>query len=90
MSSSLHFMKTPEPDEELGSCKLPLKAVFAKKYYDHDGSCGGGLETLGMSDLEWLHGVYAGGGIKDDQLKLLQDIISIIEGGKTVDMWFEV
>jgi hypothetical protein len=90
MSSTLHFMKTPRPEEELGSCKVPLKSIFARKYYDHDGSCGGGLMTLGVVDLEWLKGVRDAGSIQGDQMRLLRDIITLIEEGETVDMWFSV
>jgi len=92
VSSTLCFKKTPTDIKEIGHCKLPLKAIFARRYYDHDGSCGGGEITLTGNDLEWLRGVRDGmnDGQDKDDVRLMAKIIQLIEGGDTVDMWFEV
>jgi hypothetical protein len=90
MSSVLCFRKTPTATSELGSCKKPLKAIFARRYYDHDGSCGGDMLILTGGDLEWLRGVRDGMLEINDHSKLMDKIIQTIEGGNTVDMWFEM
>jgi len=90
MSSTLYFKRTPKPGTgRLGSCKQPLKGIFAKRYYDHDGSGGGGMLIINEYDLEWLRGVRAATTENADRT-LLDKIIKEIEDGNTVDMWFEV
>lgn len=87
MSSTLVFQKTPKPDKELG------QGIFGKCYYDHDGSCGGGVITIDASELEWLRGiadVMDAPRFDKDDIRLISTIIKILEDGDTVDMWFEV
>ena len=90
MSSTLCFRRTPKSTDEFAHVKQPLKGIFARRYYDHDGSLGGGLMTLSETDLDWLRGVQAGFTSSDpSERKALDRIIEIIEAGDTVDMWFE-
>ena len=88
MSSTLCFRQTPESEEGVGRCKYPLKRIFAKKYYDHDGSLGGDIITLTYIDLPWLQGVQSV--YNGDDKEVLDEIIKLIEQAQTVDMWFEV
>lgn len=90
MSSTLHFRKTPTDTKEFGSCKLPLKGIIAQRFYDHDGTLGGGMETIQRKDLEWFKGVRDCGLNDKEEQKLVEKIIEILEDGGTVDMWFDV
>ena len=96
MSSTLLFRKTPRPPKEFGLCGQPLKGVFARQFYGHDGSLCGGIVTIGTESLGWLQGVkcsYSGHHPDDKDLReivsLLDKIIETINDGRTVDMWFE-
>jgi hypothetical protein len=89
MSSTLYFRKTPKAPAEFGSFSQPLKGVFARRFYDHDGSLGGDLITLELRHLEWVCGVRDSGvGDRGDR-KTLDMIIEALKSGETVDMWFE-
>lgn len=91
MSSTLCFRKTPKrTDKEDLHCKQPLKGIFARRYYDHDGSLGGGVQTLTISDLRWLQGVQAAFKGDEHDSKLLNRVIELLESDETVDMWFEI
>ncbi len=88
MSSTLLFRKTPRHGTELAAVGYPLKAIFGRKYYDHDGSCGGDVLTLTSADMPFLEGVVLSVG-DEKAKKIVQKIIDLIENGETVDMWFE-
>jgi hypothetical protein len=88
MSSTLHFRKTPRALKEIGSCGLPLKRVFARKFYGHDGSLGGDVIRMDEEELEWLKGVRDSEVGDDSDQRLLDKAIELIESGKSIDMWF--
>lgn len=91
MSSTLCFRKTPKKvDREDLHCKQPLKGIFAERYYDHDGSLGGDIQTLTVSDLPWIQGVRAAFRGDERDRKLLDRIVELLESDETVDMWFEI
>jgi len=90
MSSTLFIRKTPVLPKEYWSFKLPLKAIIARKFYDHDGSCGGGMITVGGDSLDWFEGVLAAGRFEENDVIYLGEIIQILREGGTIDMWFEV
>jgi hypothetical protein len=91
MSSVLHFRPVVDNDD-WGSCIMPLKAIFAKKFYDHDGTLGGRTEVLAPEHLDWLRGVKDSidNGDNDDDVGLLNKIIAVLEDGGYVEMWFNV
>lgn len=90
MSSTLCMRITPKPSNDEWHFKLPVKAIFARKFYDHDGSLGGGMLTLTVEHLEWLEGVLAAGQFDKKHHDDLEAIAAVLRGGGTVDMWFEV
>lgn len=90
MSSTLCIRVTPEPEDSHWSFKQPVKGIFARRFYDHDGSLGGSLVTIGAKELPWLEGVLAAGSFEEHERKELEDIASVLQGGGSVDMWFKV
>ena len=90
MSSTLCMRKTPEPTKDEWHFKMPVKSVFARRFYDHDGSLGGGMITIGPDDLSWLEGVLGAGNFDAKDTKHLREIRDHIHEGGSVDMWFEV
>ena len=94
MSSTLCMRKTPKPTKDEWHFELPIKGIFARRFYDHDGTLGGGLVTIGPDDLSWLEGVIGGlataGTLDKKELADLRAIREHIHEGGTVDMWFEV
>lgn len=90
MSSTLLFRRTPKSTKELCHFKQPLKGMFARRFYDHDGSLGGGMITIGPEQLDWLRGIHAA--YKEQyagESKDLEKLIAVLEEGETIDMWFE-
>ena len=53
-------------------------------------SLGGGLLTLGRSDLDWFEGILAAGNFDKADRADLEKVVQILRGGDTIDMWFEV
>lgn len=90
MSSTLCIRKTPKPTKDEWHFKLPIKSLIARKFYDHDGSLGGGRITVGAEHLEWLEGILAAGNFEPKDRKDLEAIVQILRDGDTFDMWFEV
>ena len=88
MSSTLCIQKTPIPCKEEWRFKLPVKGYIARKFYDHDGSCGGGKITIGPEHLEWFEGVLAAGNFDPQDRKDFEAVVSVLRDGKTIDMWF--
>lgn len=90
MSSTLFIRPTPRPEKNEWHFKLPIKAIIARRYYDHDGSCGGGMVTVPLTDLDWWEGVLAAGNFDKDDRRDLEKVVATLRGGRTIDMWFEV
>jgi len=90
MSSTLCMRITPKPDKDEWHFKQPVKAIFARKFYGHDGSCGGGVVTLTPDELPWLEGVLDAGTFDQKDRKDLEAIARVLRSDNTVDMWFEV
>lgn len=71
MSTSLYYK--PHIDPELGEAlSFELKKAIAPRYYDHDGSLGGGWYVLDEGEIPFLEGLLAAG-IED--AKVLIDAI---------------
>jgi hypothetical protein len=86
MSVSLCFRKTPKKVKEIDSCGHPIKGIFARKFYGHDGSLNGEKVTLDDEYLDWLYGVRDMLNSNDD-VTTINKMISIILAGRTVDIW---
>jgi len=92
MSSTLCMRPTPRPPASSEvSFKHPVKAIIARRFYDHDGSLGGGLVTVGTADLAWFEGVLAAEATWDkSDRRDFEKMVGLLRSGKTVDMWFEI
>lgn len=91
MSSTLCMRVAPKPTRRAQwQFKLPIKAAFARRYYDHDGSLGGGMITLTIADLAWIEGLIAGSKLADRETADLESIAEHLRDGDVIDMWFEV
>lgn len=93
MSSTLIMRKTPLPEKNSEvDFKLPVKGIIARRFYDHDGSLGGGIITINDSELPWFEGLLAGGitGASAKDVSDLERMCNVLRDGGTVDMWFEV
>jgi hypothetical protein len=90
MSSTLIIRKTPKPSKSGEMAfKQPLKGFIGRKFYGHDGSCGGGIITVGADHLEWFEGILAAGNFDKSEREDLEKIVSLLREGETIDMWFE-
>ena len=87
MSSTLYFRKSPPKKPHFGACKHPLKSIFARKFYERDGSLSEDMLTLGADELGWLQGLRDGRWGNNSDQKTLDKIVKLIEEGHTVDMW---
>ena len=90
MSSTLCIRKTPKPTKEQWHFKYPIKGLIARKFYDHDGSLGGGTITVGPEHLEWFEGVLAAGSFDKSEAREFEEIVGVLRDGGTIDMWFDV
>lgn len=90
MTSTLCARKTPRPTKDKWHFKQPVKGIFARRFYGHDGSLGGQLMTIGADDLSWLEEVIGAGGFSKKDMKDLRAIRDYIHDGGTVDLWFIV
>ena len=91
MSSTLCMRRTPKPPEaEQWHFKYPVKGWFARRFYDHDGSLGGGMHTIGPEQLDWIDGLLLGGRCDEQERQNLAAVAEVLREGGTVDMWFEV
>lgn len=91
MTTTLHFRKTPKPTKDEAHFKVPVKAIIAGRYYDHDGSLSGRLITLGPGELPWFEGVLAGGLAQCDTKDRADfaRIVEMLRDGESVDMWID-
>lgn len=89
MTSTLCVRKTPQPVKDQWHFKLPVKALIARKFYNHDGSLGGGEITVGPRDLEWFEGILAAGSFSREDHADLEAVIQVLRDGGSIDMWFE-
>ena len=89
VSSTLCIRRTPKPDDDEWHFKLPVKGLLARKFYDHDGSLGGGMQTIGPEHLEWFEGVLAAGQFDNGDGAKLHQVVEVLREGGTIDMWFE-
>lgn len=89
MSSTLCIRKTPKPDKNEWHFKLPIKGLIARRFYDHDGSLGGNLLTIGAEHLAWFEGILAAGKFAETERRDLEKIVEVLRDGDTIDMWFE-
>ncbi len=93
MSSTLSARITPRycNDYVIASCSL--KGIFARKFYDHDGSLNGKLLTLGDEYLSWIEGLLSGlklgGNSEKCDKEFLQFLIDNIIENDSVDIWID-
>jgi len=92
MSSTLFIRKTPKPTKNEIAFKQPIKGIIAGRYYDHDGSLGGGKITVGPEDLPWFEGVLAARPRSADakDWRDFERVVEMLRDGESIDMWFEV
>jgi len=90
MSSTLFFRRTPTAtSKSVCSFGQPIKGAIARRFYDHDGSLGGELLTIGRDELGFFEGLAAACPNPKDRTAL-EVIVSILRDHGTIDMWFEV
>lgn len=89
MSSTLNIRRTPRPSSDDWHFKQPLKGLIARKFYDHDGSLGGGMITIGPDNLEWFEGVLAAGQFENTDRRDLEQMVEHLRVGGSLDMWFD-
>lgn len=89
MSSSLSARKTPRFSNDHLSASCSLKGIFARKFYDQDGSLNGDLITLGIEYLSWIEGLYAGFSCDKYDKIFLQFLIKEIKENDSVDVWID-
>jgi len=89
MSSTLYITRNIFNEKATIGFKQPIKGIIARKFYDHDGSLGGGFITIGPDYLDWFEGVLAAYPRMDDDERDLQKIVNILREGDSLDMWFE-
>jgi hypothetical protein len=89
LSSTLFIRRTPRPTKNVWSFKLPIKHYIAKRFYDHDGSCGGGRITIGQEHLDWFEGILIAAQLSETERKEFEDVVDILREGDTIDVWFE-
>lgn len=85
MSSTL-IIKTGCPHcgkgEKLWCFKHPFKAIFSRRYFDTDGSCGNGIVTLSYpEDYFWLQGVLDSNKLDAKDKKEIKQILKHLEEG---------
>jgi hypothetical protein len=87
MSSTLFVSKNIFSRKKTLTFGQPIKGIIARKFYDHDGSCGGEFITIDSEYLCWFEGVLAGycGEDKDK----LEKILDILREGHSLEMWIE-
>ena len=88
MSSTLFIRKTPTPKSNWGF-KQPIKGFIGRRFYDHDGSLGGGIITVGSSHLAWFEGILAAAKLDKPERREFEKVVEVLRSGKTIDMWFE-
>lgn len=89
MSSTLLFRRTPIATSNVCSFGQPIKGAIARRFYDHDGSLGGGLLTITREEIGFFEGLAAACTDASDR-RSLEKIVSILSDYGTIDMWFEV
>ena len=90
MSSTLCIRKTPKPDKNEWHFKLPIKSLIAKRYFNHDGSLGGSMLTIGPSELNWFEGVLSAGNFNVNDRKDFEKVVEVLREGNTIDLWWNV
>jgi len=92
MSSTLVVRKTPKRTRDEITFKLPLKAIVARKFFDHDGSCGGPLLTVSPAHLDWFEGVLASGlaGASESDRRNWERVVEILRAGESIDLSWDV
>ena len=91
MTSTLCIRKTPAIIKASNwSFKHPIKGYIGRRFYDHDGSLGGDLITIGPEYLEWFEGVLlAANNLDKREHKDFEAVVKVLRSGSTIDMWFD-
>ncbi len=73
--------------------KHPIKALFSRRYYDTDGSCGVGVVTLdSREDAAWFEGIRDAIDktiLYKDDFSDLEEIIDSLNSGNIIKAWHE-
>ncbi len=88
MSSTLCIRKTPITQN--WSFKQPIKGFIGRRYYNHDGSLGGDIITIGPGDLAWFEGILLAANLEKSEHKNFERVVEVLRDGETIDMWFDV
>lgn len=91
MTSTLIIRKTPKvPNTREWNFKHPIKGFIGRRFYDHDGSLGGNLITIGPEHLEWFEGILMAAHLDERENKEFETVVKILRSGETIDVWFEI
>lgn len=89
MTSTLHIRRTPTLSSGW-TFKLPIKGFIGRKFYDHDGSLGSSLITIGPNYLEWFEGILVAADLDKSERKHFEKVVAVLRSGDTIDMWINV
>ena len=90
MTSTLCIRKTPVVAKQNNwSFKHPVKGWIGRRFYDHDGSLGGGMITIGPEYLEWFEGILLASNMQRSDHKEFEKVVEVLRDGNTIDMWFD-
>jgi hypothetical protein len=87
MSSTLFISKNVS-NKNL-SFGQPLKGIIGRKFYNHDGSCGGELITVGSEYLDWFEGVLAAYPEFEGDYRELEKVVDMLREGHSLDIRIE-
>lgn len=90
MTSTLYIRQTPAKSRSNWHFKLPIKGFIGRRYYDHDGSLGGNLITIGPEHLEWFEGILVAANLEKSDRRDFETVVNILRDGKTIDVWIEI
>ena len=89
MTSTLCIRKTPVAKQDNWCFKHPVKRFIGRRFYDHDGSLGGDMITIGPEYLEWFEGVLIAANMDEREHKDFEAVVEILRSGNEIDMWFD-
>ena len=90
MTSTLCICKTPVPPRDNWCFKHPIKGFIGRRFYDHDGSLGGGEITIGPEHLEWFEGILTAANLNEREHKEFEAVVAVLRSGMSIDIWFEM
>ena len=88
MSSTLSIRKIPTTKNWL--FKQPIKGFIGQRFYNHDGSLGGDIITIGPDHLAWFEGILVAAKLEKSERKNFERVVEVLRNGETIDIWFNV